>query len=78
MTSTRPIKINFKTQTQRFSKIEDSTMTVKEALQKHGIDYTTSAIYVDGTVQRNLDVTFDDLGIRDEVTIAPCTKVDNA
>ena len=74
------LSIRVATNTIRKTVSKDVTATPKEVLDELGVDTTTSRITVNAEPCRNLDKTFEQLGIADnsDVSISAIVKADGA
>lgn len=60
--------------------IEEKTMTLRECLEKHGVDYSTGTTSLDGAplAPGDMDKTFEELGIVDKCYLYSIKKLNNA
>ena len=74
------IKVTLGNNVKRTTVILDPNTTVREALEKHNIDYSVGAIHLDGASLNpgDMDKTFDALGIHDKCFLLNVAKGNNA
>jgi len=74
------IKVTMGNNVKRKAEIVDETTTLREALERAEIDYTTGIMNLDGSTLNpgDLDKTFADFGITEKCYLLNVVKADNA
>ena len=74
------IKVTIGNNVKRTSEVLESDTTLREALEKAGIDYTAGIMNLDGSTLNagDLDKTFADFGITEKCYLLNVVKADNA
>ena len=73
------LKVTMGNNVKRSSEVFDDDTTLREALEKAEIDYTTGVMNLDGSTLNpgDLDRTFADFGITDKCYLLNVVKADN-
>lgn len=74
------VKVSMNSNLKRVSDIVDENATVRSVLEKNGIEYSRTVLYMDAAPMQpgDLDKTFAQLGIADKTFINSVAKADNA
>lgn len=74
------IKVDIRSNVKRVSEIVDENMTIRQAMETYGFDYTSGMTSLDGVTlpAGGLDKTFADYGVVDHCYIMNVVKADNA
>lgn len=74
------IKLRIGTNTKRTTIMVDDSLTPKKALEQEGIDYSTATVSLDGCPlnAKEMNSTFEKLGITEEAHLIATIKTDNA
>lgn len=74
------IQVVIGTTLNRDTYVEDSSQTLREVLEKHGVDYSRGSMHFDGAPLNpgDLDKTFDDFGVKSKCFLLNVVKADNA
>lgn len=74
------IRVILRKNVDRVEDIIESTVTVREFLEKHNVDYSRGSTMIDGSVlgAGDMDRTFESFGITTKCFVSNVVKTDNA